>query len=102
MILHDIFEENIEKYPKRGQDTGKVRKWTPQVSKSVPKGTKSETKGSQSEPKGSQKGAKGSQKAAKGCQKGAKGEPTGDQNASKSRPSEKVEKMMENGGVQHL
>ena len=49
-------------------------------------------------PKGSQKAAKGSQKAAKGCQKGAKGEPTGDQNASKSRPSEKVEKMMENGG----
>ena len=47
---------------------------------------------SQKGAKGSQKGAKGSQKAAKGSQKGAKGEPTGDQNASKSRPSEKVAK----------
>ena len=45
----------MEKYQKRGQDTAKVRKWTPRVSKSEPKGTKSEPKGSQSEPKGSQR-----------------------------------------------
>ena len=50
-------------------------------------------------PKGSQKGAKwseerinGSQKEAKERHKGTKREPNGDQNASKSRPSEKVTK----------
>ena len=40
-----------------------------------------------------QKGAKGSEKCAKGCQRGAESEPKGDQNASKNRPSEKVEKI---------
>ena len=62
------------------------------MSQRAPKVSQKGAKVSQKGAKGSQKGAKGNQKAAKGSQKGAKGEPTGDQNASKSRPSEKVAK----------
>ena len=52
---------------------------------------------SQSAPKVSQKGAKVTQNAAKGSQNAAKREPKGDQNASKSRPSERNTKRMPKG-----
>ena len=53
--------------------------------------------GNQSAPKVSQKGAKVSQNAAKGSQNAAKREPKGDQNTSKSRPSERNTKRMPKG-----
>ena len=54
------------------------------VSKSAPNGTKREPEDSQGQPKGSRNGAKR--------------EPKGYQNASKSRSSEKVAKIMKKGG----
>ena len=95
-IVFGCFAESVPKSSFRDLGT----KTEPKRAKREPKGSKREAKGAKREPKGakgSQKGAKGSQKAAKGCQKGAKGEPTGDQNASKSRPSEKVAKITEKG-----
>ena len=108
-ILHDIFVENSKKYEKWGQDIAKVRKWipgwakvkqrAPKVSQGTPKVSQKGAKGSQKWANGSQKWAKGSQKWANGSQKGAKSEPRGDQNASKNRCLEKVEKRSPKGSA---
>ena len=73
----------------------KSEKMDPWVSKSEGKGTKSEPRDTKSEPKGNQREPKGAKSEPAGAQReptGAKSEPTGDQNASKSRPPEKVVK----------
>ena len=70
--------------------------------KGPPKGAKSEPGGAKREPKRNQKGAsgaEGNQKGAKSETKGTRREPKGDQNASKSRFSVKVVKIMEKGST---
>ena len=68
----------------------------------VPKGSQKIAKGNQKGAKGSQKGAKGSKTGPNGSQKGTRSEAMGDQNASKSRSSEKVAKKVATGGVAML
>ena len=89
-ILHKIFIENSNNCKNDGKRPQRLEQVALGWAKASQKIAKVRPKGA----KGSQKGAKGSEKGAKRQPRGAKREPTGDQNASKSRSSEKVAKRV--------
>ena len=91
------------------QKISKMTPWDPKSEKIARQGEQKWSQGHQKWAKGHQKWAKREPKGAKSDPngtkrqtRGAKREPKGDQNASKSRCSEKVAKKEPNGGVQYL